>query len=229
MLIMLKPAAYSLEKCTTWSPHNRQRTPPENAVWHNVIHPYWEPKSNKVLAVEKNSPWRYSYNTVYCSDCMLEYVWVRLRRGWADHFLICSPIHSSVTFFFKLIGKIYETVQIESSTLAICNWNLFLTFRNVWNPFSPIPSSLSSNPRVQLLYTWSHTVNFSPLCLKKSYSCHHRGGSFWAGPNLKWHRTGAEVKCRQKSTHAAVSNKASALSLDKHSSWRQVSISAWHP
>lgn len=49
-------------------------------------------------------------------------------------------------------------------------------------------------PVYSVLYTWSHTVNFSPLCVfKRSYSCHHRGAHFgqvpiWNGTELvhKW-------------------------------------------
>lgn len=93
----------------------------------------------------------------------------------------------------NLTGNIYETVQIKSKSLLKIHY-LAQTFRNFWNPFSQIPPFLFSTPGVQLLYTWSHTVNFTPLCVFKiSYSCHCRGAHFgqvliWNGLELvqKW-------------------------------------------
>lgn len=83
--------------------------------------------------------------------------------------------------------------------------------------------SLFPPPPVYSYFTLDHTQLISlHLCVfKRSYSCHHRG--------LVLGRSHSEVaqklvheweKRRQRSAYAAASNKGSALSLGKHSSWR---------
>lgn len=97
-------AGYAAHSLGNEAPHILSCTPPENVVWHNIMHPYGEPKSNEV-AVEKfyieiqlQHSELLSFHAGVCLTATVE----KLLR---EFFLLRPSIHLSVTsYFIKVNG-----------------------------------------------------------------------------------------------------------------------------